>query len=192
MKKLFIIVSGVLLTGSIVAWKSYAYDQESKFEKYSHTVTHKIGESFGGGIVFFVYSKGEHGLIAALEDQDKGLRWFGGSDLVTGDGVGSGKKNTDIIVSYKGVPPDATFAAKLCKEYTVTVDGKKYDDWYLPSKLELSLMYVRRNLIGGFSYNYYWSSTIYQNDVTWFQDFGNGRQDINISMPNAVRAIRAF
>lgn len=192
MKKLFIIVLGVSLTGSTVGGKGNAYDQESKFEKYSHTVTHKIGESFGGGIVFFVYSKGEHGLIAALEDQDKGLRWFGGSDLNTSDGVGSGLKNTDIIVNYKGVPPDATFAAKLCKEYTVTVDGKKYDDWYLPSKLELSLMYVRRNLIGGFSYNYYWSSTVYKNDITWFQDFGNGRQDVNISMPNAVRAIRAF
>ncbi len=190
MKKLFIVLLVLSLRGDM--FNGFLYGQDSKFEKYSRTVTHRIGESFGGGIVFFVYGRGEHGLIAALEDQDKGLRWFGGINVTTGDGVGSGLKNTDIILGYKGVPPDVTFAAKLCKEYSVKIDGVKYDDWYLPSKLELSLLYIRRNLVGGFSYNYYWTSTIYKNDVTWFQDFGNGRQDINISMPNAVRAIRAF
>jgi hypothetical protein len=152
---------------------------------------HKIGEHFGGGIIFFIFKGGEHGLIASVVDQDKGLRWFGDYNLQTGDGVGSGKTNTNIILSYKGIPPDITFAAKLCDEYKVKEGKVKYDDWYLPSKLELSLLFMKRLIIGGFSYNYYWSSTINKND-TWFQDFGNGRQDINISIPSSVRAIRTF
>jgi hypothetical protein len=152
---------------------------------------HKIGEHFGGGVIFFIFKGGEHGLIASTVDQDKGLRWFGEYNLQTGDGVEAGKKNTSIIIAYKGIPPDITFAAKLCDEYKVTEGKVKYDDWYLPSKLELSLLFMRRSIIGGFSYNYYWSSTINKND-TWFQDFGNGRQDVNISMPSGVRAIRAF
>jgi hypothetical protein len=189
MKKFFILVMAFSFTGDKIG--GLLYGQE-KLARFSHTTTHRVGESFGGGIVFFVYRGGEHGLIAATADQDKGLRWFGGINVVTGDGVGSGAKNTSIVLGYKGAPPDVTFAAKLCDEYSVKMDGKVYNDWYLPSKLELSLLYIRRNLVGGFSYNYYWSSTIHQGDVTWFQDFGNGRQDVNISMPNSVRAIRSF
>ncbi len=33
--------------------------------------THKIGEKFGGGIVFYVDATGEHGLIASPSDQKK-------------------------------------------------------------------------------------------------------------------------
>jgi hypothetical protein len=181
MKKLFILSIALVSLMNIQA-------QE---ENVRIAPKHKVGEHYGGGVIFFIYNGGEHGLIAATVDQDRGLRWFGGYNIKTTDGVGAGKKNTDIIVSYKGSPPDITFAAKLCKEYEVTEGKAKYDDWYLPSKLELSLMFMRRLVIGGFSYNYYWSSTIHDND-TWFQDFGNGRQDVDISMPNAVRAIRAF
>ena len=31
--------------------------------------THTIGDSYGGGIVFYVYDGGQHGLIAATTDQ---------------------------------------------------------------------------------------------------------------------------
>ena len=40
---------------------------------------HTIGESYGGGIVFYVYDGGQHGLIAATSDQSAGIQW---SDLV--------------------------------------------------------------------------------------------------------------
>ena len=36
---------------------------------------HKTGESYGGGIVFYVYDNGRHGLIAATTDQDPGIQW---------------------------------------------------------------------------------------------------------------------
>ncbi len=192
MKKPFTTLLKLSLSLTMVVNLASAQNIDSKIEKLSYSVTHKVGEHFGGGIVFFVYSNGTHGLIASIADQDKGLRWYEGANFVTGDGVGAGKKNTGIILKYDGPIPDITLAAKLCSEYAVQVDGVKYDDWYLPSKLELSLLYMKRQQVGGFSYNYYWSSTVYKDDVTWFQDFGNSRQDINISMPNSIRAIRSF
>jgi len=38
---------------------------------------HYIGESYGGGIVFYVNDSGRHGLIAATSDQSTGMRWDG-------------------------------------------------------------------------------------------------------------------
>jgi len=41
----------------------------AKYAKTAETIApHKIGDIYGGGIVFFVYDKGRHGLIAASVD----------------------------------------------------------------------------------------------------------------------------
>ncbi|MCX6246865.1 MAG: hypothetical protein NTW10_03940 [Bacteroidetes bacterium] len=39
--------------------------------------THYISESYGGGIVFYIFDNGQHGLIAATADQSAGIRWDG-------------------------------------------------------------------------------------------------------------------
>ena len=41
---------------------------------------HSIGESYGGGIVFYVNSTGTHGLIAATQDQSASSNWFDAQD----------------------------------------------------------------------------------------------------------------
>ena len=48
-----------------------------------------------------------------------------------------------------------------------------YDDWYLPSREELSAMYEKRSSIGGFSTSAYWSSTE-GNSGAWYKYFGDG------------------
>ena len=159
--------------------------------------THAIGDSFGGGIVFFVYDGGQHGLIAATADQSAGIRWYGGSYTYTrarADGIGAGLKNTAIIIANQGPVDGSAFAATVCNEYSVTVDGVTYGDWYLPSKHELDLLYIERDTVGGFTTNYYWSSTEGDNIVVWVQVFGNGAQnnDGKGSTNNSVRAVRAF
>ncbi|MDB9778216.1 DUF1566 domain-containing protein, partial [Polaribacter sp.] len=159
--------------------------------------THAIGDSFGGGIVFFVYDGGQHGLIAATADQSAGIRWYGGSYTYTrarADGIGAGLKNTAIIIANQGPVDGSAFAATVCNEYSVTVDGVTYGDWYLPSKHELDLLYIERDTVGGFTTNYYWSSTEDDDNNAWEQDFGNGNQgyiDKNYTY-NIVRAVRAF
>ena len=66
------------------------------------------------------------------------------SDL-TGTGIGAGKRNTELLVKAMGDKTYYTmgakkvaYAAKLC--YDLVFNG--FDDWFLPSKDELNLLYV--------------------------------------------------
>ena len=159
--------------------------------------THAIGESYGGGIVFFVYDGGQHGLIAATSDQSEGIRWYGGSNTITrarADGIGAGLKNTAIIIANQGQVDGDAFAATVCNEYSVTVDGVTYGDWYLPSKYELNLLYMERVAVGNFTNNSYWSSKESINYLAEKQSFNGGSQDVvhKSTSTNSVRAIRAF
>ena len=161
-----------------------------------NVLSHSVGDKFGGGIVFYVYDDGQHGLIAALADQSTGIRWYGGSYTNTcarGDGVGAGLKNTAIIIANQGSVDGNSFAARICNEYSVTVDGVMYGDWYLPSKYELNLLYAQKTVVGGFAFNFYWSSTEFGSASAWNQNFGYGGQGV-YSKGNAfyVRAVRAF
>lgn len=163
-----------------------------------YSTVHFIGESYGGGIVFYVYDNGQHGLIAATADQNGGanIRWFGGTNTNTrarADGVGAGLKNTAIIIANQGPVDGAAFAATVCNEYSVTVAGVTYGDWYLPSKHELNLLYLQRTSVGGFGSDDYWSSSEFDNGFVWSQFFFNGLQiSINKSNSARVRAVRAF
>jgi len=158
---------------------------------------HKTGESYGGGIVFYVYDNGRHGLIAATTDQDPRIQWYNGTKRytnTTGDGVGAGEMNTMLIIALQ-TNDDQTgnFAAKVCKDYSMTIDDVTYGDWYLPSKHELDLLFSRKNLVGGFVGNYYWSSTEFSSVSAWCQNFSTGIQyNLNKNTPYGVRAIRAF
>lgn len=162
------------------------------------TGTHTIGESYGGGIVFYVYDNGLHGFIAATADQNGGapIRWFGGSSSNTrarANGIGAGLKNTAIIIANQGSVDGAAFAATVCNEYSVTVGGVTYGDWYLPSKHELNLLYLQKDVVGGFANDYYWSSTESDFNYAWSQLFGSGFQTNNIKFDaRRVRAVRAF
>ena len=157
---------------------------------------HTIGESYGGGIVFYVYDGGQHGLIAATADQSTAIRWYGGTNTNTrarGDGIGAGLKNTAIIIANQGSVDGAAFAATVCNEYSVTVGGITYGDWYLPSKYELHLLYLQKNVVGGFAINYYWSSSEYDYSIAWLKSFNSGfLTNLYKNYQGGVRAVRAF
>jgi hypothetical protein len=157
---------------------------------------HTVGESYGGGIVFYVYDNGQHGLIAATADQSAGIRWYGGSYTNTrarADGVGAGKANTAIIIANQGSVDADVFAATFCNEYSVSVNGVSYGDWYLPSKFELNLLYLNKSAVGGFGSFTYWSSSEEDFDFVFVQDFYNGNQDHSLKHGSQhVRAIRSF
>jgi len=169
---------------------------------------HTLGEEYEGGIVFFVYEGGQHGLIAAKEDlmggqygNDPYFPWFnlycpeGCYTLESGakgDGLGAGAMNTTLIVAsqvsynltnYLGFPMQ-DFAAKACADYEVTIattDGDiTFGDWYLPSKYELNLLYMSQENITTLNLEPedYWSSTEEDQFDAWFQNFSDGSQDI--------------
>jgi hypothetical protein len=160
--------------------------------------THFIGESYGGGIVFYVYDNGQHGLIVAIDDQDRGIEWnntnfrFTGT---TGDGFGAGSMNTAIIVaSQMEDNPRGNFAAKVCADYQVFErNGISYGDWYLPSIWELTELYRQKRGLRSFGAHVYWSSTEFDDRFAYSMNFGDGSNDKeDKSLPYAVRAIRAF
>jgi hypothetical protein len=77
---------------------------------------------------------------------------------------------------------------------TLTLNG--YSDWRLPSKEELNQLYLKKDTIGGFTLNTYWSSTEYDGYSAWFQYFSVGIQDGTYKNGRYsrcnVRAVRAF
>jgi hypothetical protein len=68
-----------------------------------------------------------------------------------------------------------------------------HSDWFLPSKDELSQMYLQKGVIGGFASYSYWSSSEINYWAAWIKNFGGGVQDYGIKgYTYNVRAIRSF
>ncbi len=155
------------------------------------------GQSYQGGVIFWLDATGQHGLIAATADQSRNKQWHNNTYRytgTTGDGLYAGAMNTTMIVATQMADNQAgNFAAKVCADYSVTVDGVTYGDWYLPSKYELDLLYLQKNAVNGFSSGYYWSSTEGDSNYAWCKYFVNGYHSSG-SKGDAyyVRAVRAF
>lgn len=120
----------------------------------------------------------------------------GGTDTT----IGNGEANTAALTAAMGSTAyssstgteKAVYAAKICEEYT----GGGNDDWFLPSKDELNLMYQNLKVqgLGGFSaVGFYWSSSEGSEDGAWYQKFGTGSQLDNYRfIEYRVRPVRAF
>jgi len=73
--------------------------------------------------------------------------------------------------------------------------GGGFDDWHLPTRNELDLMYknLKKRFLGGFSNNRYWTAESFSNSSAYYQDFSNGNQDWNSKSDSyGVRAVRAY
>ena len=122
--------------------------------------THTIGESYGGGIVFYTWDGGAHGLIGANTELNSGqaMAWGGGSGAYVGTpnfyGVLGGKINTQRILNVIPVPTygsgdpqtgtrAAAYWAAIYMNAAVVVNGvtttPQFSDWYLPNATELML-----------------------------------------------------
>jgi hypothetical protein len=80
--------------------------------------------------------------------------------------------------------------ANLAKQRAAS---KSAAGWRLPKKDELDKLFERRQIVGGFTSNRYWSATENGKDLAWNQIFASGAMAANgkgFSM--YVRAIRKF
>lgn len=152
---------------------------------------YSIGEKAQGGIVYWLNKDRQHGLVAYEEDQASEVTFIEGvTSALKGDSIHCGKYNTERIISNKSV---GYLAAKICADFM----GGGYDDWYLPSKYELSLLYTQyaNRKVFNFARDYYWSSSEDINDVAWLVRFYDG-QIHNYkrygSTSFRVRAVRSF
>jgi len=173
-----------------------------------------VGASYGGGKVAYILQSGDtgyvageqHGLIAATADQSAGIAWITGGETqstwVNGVGYGgtsldygTGQANTNAMKAQTGYTGGA---AKVCDDYAIIVGEVTYDNWFLPSRDELIKLYINKVAIGGFTDNYYWSSSEYSGpgggaSYAWNQSFGDGYLDSYDKYgTDRVRAVRYF
>jgi uncharacterized coiled-coil DUF342 family protein len=165
----------------------------------------KIGDEYGGGLVFYIDETLIHGLIVSKVNlRDSSTEWgCYCQDIVnTKPQIGTGLNNTKEIlkqcIASQNIP---NWAAKITDQYFID----SFDDWYLPSKDELNLIYKNLHLkgFGNFSTSVaYWSST--QGSYgscgiaggAWTQRFSDGLQQSDYKAgyagTGAIRAIRSF
>jgi hypothetical protein len=150
----------------------------------------RIGSNYAGGIVFYIDSTGQHGLVCA--PSDSGTYWWGCHNTLIGTSVnlGTGNSNTNLIVSGCGQRP---IAASVCDNLVID----NLSDWYLPSKIELQLMYsnLHQNGLGNFSWGHYWTSSEESPTTAWAMIVHWGAWDNPTKLNHVshrVRAIRSF
>jgi hypothetical protein len=159
-------------------------------------ITYVVGQSAQGGKIFYVDDSGQHGLVVAGADYGSTVNWISASNMNTNalrNGIYGGQYNTDRI---NEVQANGISAAQAAAQ---TTDGN-YGDWYLPSKIELNLLYQARASVGmGASSGIYWSSTEVAvtngnvSDTAHYQNFTGGAQGTAAkSTAYKVRAIRRF
>lgn len=171
--------------------------------------TYEVGQSYGGGYIFYIDGTGSHGLIAATTDQNKTVdktSWSNNVNLITNaTSLIDGLANTNLIIVVQG--NTGNYAAKLSKDYR----GGGFNDWFLPSKSQLQTLWsatnapnvqltdIVYNLLSSFSSNAYWSSTENNKDSAIIINWGNGgqsevysKESKNTYQTPLVRSIRAF
>jgi hypothetical protein len=172
----------------------------------------EIGDFYQGGVVYYIfnseddgYISGEiHGLIAAVNQSSK-ITWSVNltdgvdSNSVkignTSSAIGTGSANTDAIIALQGTA--SSHAAGVARAY----NGGGYNDWFLPSLLELNEMYQNKSTVntttianGGYNLSgFYWSSSESSLGYAFEQSFYSGiYASTDKDFTYNVRAVRAF
>jgi len=154
-----------------------------------------LGSIYAGGVLFYIDGSGQHGLVCDTTNLGI-IPWGCPTQYIAGTSynLGTGSANTVII---RNSCLDTFGAAYSCD----TLNRSGYDDWFLPSVLELAS--IRTNLIGNPIANLqpsiYWSSShdnsnnANRNSKAVAINFGTGFFTIiPKTNPQLVRAIRAF
>ena len=175
------------VTNTVICDNSSWYSSVIRHKIITNTAQIVVGDWYGGGIVFYTDGTG-HGLIAPQTDQSTGVQWgCFGTSIPGAVSLTNGAANTIAIVAACTTRP---IAASICDTLTINC----YTDWFLPAKGQLNYLYQQRSLVGGFSTNYYWSSSEYNANNAWEQYFNDGLQVGNskVNGYGSVRCVRSF
>lgn len=170
----------------------------------SFAVTYKIGDTYGGGKIAYIFQPGDpgyvegkqHGLIAAEADVSTTYKDAWDGDSHTGVYVWSTtqfktKNNSDyayreISTTGTAIGDGAKNTDKILSIYPASIypnsaaavahayRGGGFNDWFLPSIDELKQLYGSKALVGGYADFIYWSSSEMNESVAWYRIFVNG------------------
>lgn len=107
-----------------------------------------------------------------------GYEWGGyNTTAFTAADIGAGLLNTNTFIEINSQPNTSGWPVvwDKIKEFRQSHS----DNWFLPSKDELNLIYMDRANLNNLSLNinsYYWSSSKLSSDYAWLQNFSTGRQ----------------
>lgn len=156
-----------------------------------------------GGVIFFADTEDEFATFDFLEVAPAG--WSGeksdptaswcddlGKELAGAGAteIGTGQGNTKVLEQS-----GPTCGAKSAGQLALAYNGGKKDDWFLPSKGELDLLYANAKLLKVSELNdaVYWSSSSSNEFRAWGQLFTSGIAGTNFRTSTfAVRPIRSF
>ena len=179
----------------------------------------RIGESYGGGVIYWVNPDDENDLRIVALDEEASLKWApiisttlgseamnvgarNGADIWKIAKSSSEEKRGELL---KGVFATDYPAFSYC--YEKTDGGVEKGTWYLPAIRELEDLYSAKGTVepliiahGGtaFTGDIYWSATEYYDSASyysyyaWAKHWGLGRtMTTAFTSPNGVRCIRS-
>jgi uncharacterized protein (TIGR02145 family) len=139
-----------------------------------------LGQSYGGGYIFYIDETGQSGLIAPGFDFFGSGAWGCSGTLIggTSTALGTGQANTTAIVNGCS---EFFCAARYCND--LVLNG--YDDWFLPSYDEIYQLDYS-DIFGPI--NNVWSSSEYNENIAYF----SGGMNQNKNNYIGIIPIRAF
>jgi hypothetical protein len=151
------------------------YQIQKYYNKPCPLSGYTVGQRFDFGTCFYLEPDNINGLAFRMDLYLTTKYWHATNTTLvnaTNDAIYSGLTNTDLIVTTYGAENNA---AKTAKDYTYTTpEGVTYDDYYLPSKVEIELIGSNFRNLGIVLYpnetldNYiYWTSTEYDSSQAW-------------------------
>jgi hypothetical protein len=182
-------------------------------------LTLAVGNRYQGGIIFYFLTTGQqlgtgtsnviqyspteqHGLIAATQDQG-GSRSTQYSSVspnplgTVGAAIGTGQKNTQLIVALCASASTPVYGAKLCDD--LVLNG--YSDWYQPSEQELLKLAQTQTIVGMGPWineddSTYWSSSHLAGNHTYARYVLFNKKEIwddyEFTEKFRTRAVRSF
>lgn len=163
-----------------------------------------IGNNYGGGLIAYFLKPGDngyvanekHGLIVATKNElYLDGRWAPSGFVTlakTELSIGAGLSNTDKIIKAQGTFYGPKYAAGIAR----AARHGGYTDWFLPSRDELSMICLNKDLLGLNPLEWIWSSSedyVNNNENVWAYKIENCTpRAVSFRQPYAVRAVRAF